>query len=1007
MGRIVDHQDTDKTRERLILELVDIQARLAAKEQVCREQAQEIVRLKSLQRRHTDFVHTSGANGSDIAEPNRMGRAVAHQKELLQSIVDNIPVFLVMYDPRLKRFLLNRHAEAVLGWTTADANAGDFMSKAYPDPAYRAEVVAYMQSLEPGWREWSVTTKGGGSVPSSWANIRLSDETMVGIGVDLRARNQALQALQESERNFRLVLENTHFIPSRFDKDLRYQWIYNLPGDFDPLQVIGKRDDELDDSPGSRLLMAFKQQVIDSGTGMRREISFELSNGTRSYDVMLEPVRDETGSVVGGITAAFDITERKLAELRLMESEERFRIMADGLPLIVWVHDAEGRQQFVNRTFLEYFGITEEEMEDSRWQSLMHPDDRNAYTRAFEVCIRERRLFHAEVRVQAADGVWRWIESFAKPRISALGKFHGFVGTSVDITERKRSEKALLTTTERLELLAVVAERLLRSENPRVIIEDLCRLVLTHLDCQFFFNYLVEEPGPLLHLNAYAGIPADAAGAIRQFDFGESISGCVARDGQRIIAEDIQNSSDPLTRVLKTYGMRAYCCHPLIVQETIIGTLAFGTRTRSAFAADETALMKSVSDQVAVALQRLRVEKSLQQLNQSLEHQVAVRTAIADQRPKQLQSLAIELIEAEEKERQRVSQLLHDDLQQILASARFQLQAFSANLPAEPMLERVEQLLAESIAKSRRLSHDLCPAVLYHSGLVSALEWVVRQMSEQFGLNVRMDVDTVQPLADAPVKVFVFRAVQELLFNIVKHAQVKDATLAISNFDAHHLVVVVSDRGCGFHAEKTDLPTTAEGFGLLTIRERAHYIGGRLLVESLPGSGSRIELRVPLKIAKVVDPRHSASAIEEKARMISESEGIATGQGIRVLFADDHKVIRAGMIRLMSGQPDIVVVGEAANGREALDLALQLKPDLVIMDIGMPEMDGIEATRRIKAQLPNTCILGLSMLDHEQVIMDMRRAGADAFVSKSATSAELLKAIYDTRRDFSASDRQR
>jgi PAS domain-containing protein len=200
MGRIVDHQDTDKTRERLLLELIDIQARLAAKEQVCREQAQEIVRLKSLQGRRPDSVHTSGANGSDIAEPNRMGRAVAHQKELLQSIVDNIPVFLVMYDPRLKRFRLNRHAEAVLGWTTADANTGDFMSKVYPDPAYRAGVVAYMQSLEPGWREWNVTTKGGGSVPSSWANIRLSDETMVGIGVDLRTRNQALQALQESER---------------------------------------------------------------------------------------------------------------------------------------------------------------------------------------------------------------------------------------------------------------------------------------------------------------------------------------------------------------------------------------------------------------------------------------------------------------------------------------------------------------------------------------------------------------------------------------------------------------------------------------------------------------------------------------------------------------------------------------------------------------------------------------------------------------------------------------
>jgi PAS domain S-box-containing protein len=730
-----------------------------------------------------------------------------------------------------------------------------------------------------------------------------------------------------------------------------------------------------------------------------------LGDGTRTYDIMLEPIRDKTGRVIGGITAAFDITERKLAELRLMESEERFRIMADGLPLIVWVHDAEGRQQFVNRTFLDYFGVTEEELKDGRWQMLMHPDDKDAYTRAFEASIRERCPFHAEVRVHRADGRLRWIESFAKPRISASGEFHGFVGTSVDITERKQSESALRTTTERLELLAIVAERLLRSENPKVIIEDLCRLALAHLDCQFFFNYLIEEPGPVLHLNTYAGITADAAGAIRQFDFGESISGCVARDGHRIIAEDIQNSGDPLTRVLKSYGMQAYCCHPLIVQETTIGTLAFGTNTRPTFAADETALMNSISDQVAVALQRLQVEKSLQQLNQSLEHQVAVRTALADQRSKQLQSLAVELIEAEEKERQRVSRLLHDDLQQILASARFQLQAFSANLPAEPLLEKVEQLLAESIAKSRRLSHDLCPAVLYHTGLVAALEWMVRQMSEQIGLNVQMTIDTAQPVVDAPVKVFVFRAVQELLFNIVKHAQVKQATIAIFDLDAH-LVVVVSDRGCGFGADKIDLPTAAAGFGLMTIRERANYIGGSLVIESFPGNGSRIELRVPLKIAKGVDPRHPPNATEEKDGILSESVGVATGREIRVLFADDHKVIRAGMIRLMSGQPDIVVVGEAANGREALELAHQLKPDLVIMDIGMPEMDGIEATRRIKAQLPNICVLGLSMLDHEQVIMDMRRAGADAFVSKSATSAELLKAIYDTQRDFSVKDSQ-
>jgi DNA-binding NarL/FixJ family response regulator len=116
---------------------------------------------------------------------------------------------------------------------------------------------------------------------------------------------------------------------------------------------------------------------------------------------------------------------------------------------------------------------------------------------------------------------------------------------------------------------------------------------------------------------------------------------------------------------------------------------------------------------------------------------------------------------------------------------------------------------------------------------------------------------------------------------------------------------------------------------------------------------------------------------------------------IRVLFVDDHKVMRQGLMKLVDGNPIIHVVGEAANGREAVELAHQLKPDLIVMDISMPEMDGIEATRRIKAQLPNVRVIGLSMHEDEQLAQTMRQAGAEAFVSKTASSAELLKAIFN------------
>ncbi|MFO8100987.1 MAG: PAS domain-containing protein [Dehalococcoidia bacterium] len=132
-------------------------------------------------------------NISDFREKEE---ALAHHKDLLQHVIDNIPVLMVMWDAQLQQFTLNRHAEEVLGWTTEDANEGDFMSKVYPDADYRAQVAAYMQSLEPGWREWIITTRDGREVPIDWANVKVGEETMIGIGVDLSERKKWERAIK-------------------------------------------------------------------------------------------------------------------------------------------------------------------------------------------------------------------------------------------------------------------------------------------------------------------------------------------------------------------------------------------------------------------------------------------------------------------------------------------------------------------------------------------------------------------------------------------------------------------------------------------------------------------------------------------------------------------------------------------------------------------------------------------------------------------------------------------
>ncbi|HOU40459.1 MAG TPA: response regulator transcription factor [Promineifilum sp.] len=114
---------------------------------------------------------------------------------------------------------------------------------------------------------------------------------------------------------------------------------------------------------------------------------------------------------------------------------------------------------------------------------------------------------------------------------------------------------------------------------------------------------------------------------------------------------------------------------------------------------------------------------------------------------------------------------------------------------------------------------------------------------------------------------------------------------------------------------------------------------------------------------------------------------------IRLLLADDHAVVRSGLRMLLQAQPDMVIIGEAETGQEAVQRAVELAPDVVLMDIEMPGMNGIEATRRIKAEAPATAVLALTMYEDDQYFFEMLRAGASGYVPKRAAPDELVSAI--------------
>ncbi len=186
---------------------------------------------------------------------------------------------------------------------------------------------------------------------------------------------------------------------------------------------------------------------------------------------------------------------------------------------------------------------------------------------------------------------------------------------SVSRIDQKRhiSEEALKKSHERLEILSEIASRLLVSKNPQELVNELCNRVMNFLDCQFFFNFIVDDNAHKLYLNTYSGIPLNSAKEIEWLDFGVAICGCVALDGKRIIAENIQVTPDPKTDLIKSFGIKAYACHPLLSLDKVIGTLSFGTSSRIGFSEDDLSLMNIVADQVANAISRIKNDNALRE----------------------------------------------------------------------------------------------------------------------------------------------------------------------------------------------------------------------------------------------------------------------------------------------------------------------------------------------------------------------------------------------------------
>lgn len=370
-----------------------------------------------------------------------------------------------------------------------------------------------------------------------------------------------------------------------------------------------------------------------------------------------------------------------------------------------------------------------------------------------------------------------------------------------------------------------------------------------------------------------------------------------------------------------------------------------------------------------------------------------------DTRARQLQRLTLALTQAEEVERRRVAHVLHDGLQQLLAAGRLPLRRLMSGkgtaVEQKDALKEVDSILQEAIDSSRTLSRELSPPLLYHAGLGPALELLAADYAAKYGLEVDVQWEEETSKLTESLRAFLFESTRELLLNVHKHACADSVRIDVVA-DAEMACLSVRDDGKGADPTRFEFgdASAQSGFGLFGIRERIELLGGRCDIESRPGEGVCVTLAVPFELpGSETDLAETADAASDGA----QGESGDTSEPIRVMVVDDHRVMRRGLIKLLGDVDGISVIGEAGDGPGALQKARHLCPDVVIVDVSLPEMNGIEVTRRLREELPRTQVVGLSMFEDRAIADEMLQAGAAAYLIKSGPSEGLISAVFACR----------
>jgi PAS domain S-box-containing protein len=561
----------------------------------------------------------------------------------------------------------------------------------------------------------------------------------------------------------------------------------------------------------------------------------------------------------------------------------------------------------------------------------VHPDDREQVRRAVERSLTTQEPIEHEYRIVQTSGETRWVFAHGRPVVDSGGKFVALQGTCQDITERKRASDSLRDSEMRNQaMLEAIPDMMFLLSRDGVYLDF-------HGQDP---SVLLIQPEQFVGKSIHDVMPPELAE-----QFGKCLQE-VTRSGQSGLVE----YSLPILGEQRHYEARVVNCD---VRRVLI-------------------LLRDMTE-------HKHADEALRRSHAELEW-----------RTHQLRRLASDLTLAEQHVREQLAKTLHDGLQQLLFSA---LMTLNRVLTAGQvtLLQRARADINEAMEAARTLSVNLFPPILHIAGLPAALAWLAKRTEQQYSVVVNVAANPDANPTTSDVRILLFEAVRELLFNAVKHAHVDriDVSLAVGSDDT--IQIAVSDEGVGFEPAVIlhHKNLAQRGLGLFSIEERLASFGGHLDIQSAPGKGARFTLTLPRTDLLRPEPGGRSHDAGWHERLVYDAADV-TSKPLRILIADDHVVARAGLRELLSERPTLQVVAEAANGVEAISQAMAVQPAVIVMDVSMPQMNGIEATLKIRGSMPHIHIVGLSTYDDENSERAMREAGAEAYFTKNEGPDRLL-----------------